>query len=468
VSAFLVDLRSHLRPDPQVIALKDIASILRNVTSPDAERPPNPVVIAGALWYGSLVVTLIGALLGVLAKGWLGKILRETPNNPADRALERWRRDEAARHWYMDKVITGVPLLVQCGLAMFLIGFVVQSFDDYHNIGLQVLVYVILGACAYALLTVSPLRHPDCPYRTPLTDFYNNFFHLIRPELARTVIGKDDHDANTESKIKILMSRLNRSSNDEIFCSAAAMLDAKLESDDSEKWYKGVVLQEKAHEIAEALSVRLKSFAHRVQAVPEGSLSILKDTASSGSANGQALVGALYSPIEQGVACLRIFLKSIEASMSPEGNKSPWLKKDIDRQRRLSKTFPETWRLLTLSIHITRLVARKVDYKDDIVAIDWENLIHKTFSDLTLRSISGASACRGLLHGEDNLKRVCALGLAMFIEIEGKLTMDFNGNVEADGIQATGLPKQIFFDQQLAVEKGKVITEKLWNELGEF
>jgi hypothetical protein len=422
VSAFLVDLRSHLRPDPQVIALKDIASILRNVTSPDVERPPNVVVAAGALWYGSLVVTLIGALWGVLAKGWLGEILRETPNNPADRALERWRRDKAARLWYMDSVITGVPLLIQVGLAMFLTGFVVQSFDDYRAIGFEVLVYFVLGAFAYALFTFLPWFRPDCPYRTPLT----NFFHLVNPDLAPTDLGTDDHDANTKSKMKILMSRLNRSSNDEIFCSAASMLDVKLESHDSEKWYKGVVLHKTASEIAEALSVRLKSFAHRVEIIPEGpSLSILKDTASSGSTSGQALVGALYSPIEQGVACLRILLKSVEAGMSSEGAKSPWIKKDIDHQWRLSETFPAAWRLLSLSVHITRLVARKADYKDDIAAIDWETMIRKTFSDLTLRSLSGGSACRGLLYGEDNLKKVCALGLAMFIEIEGKLIMQF-------------------------------------------
>ncbi|KAF8158729.1 hypothetical protein BJ912DRAFT_373720 [Pholiota molesta] len=148
----------------------------------DVERPPNVVVAAGALWYGSLVVTLIGALWGVLAKGWLGEILRETPNNPADRALERWRRDKAARLWYMDSVITGVPLLIQVGLAMFLTGFVVQSFDDYRAIGFEVLVYFVLGAFAYALFTFLPWFRPDCPYRTPLT----NFFHLVNPDLAPT------------------------------------------------------------------------------------------------------------------------------------------------------------------------------------------------------------------------------------------------------------------------------------------
>ncbi|KAF8195019.1 hypothetical protein BJ912DRAFT_162563 [Pholiota molesta] len=136
ISAFLVDLRFHLRPDPQLITLKEIVSILRNDTAPgELEHPSRAVLTAGSLWYGSLVVTLIGALWGVLAKGWLGEILREIPHNPAERALNRWKRDRATKHWYMDNVITGVPLLTQAGLAMFLSGFVVQSFDDNRGIG---------------------------------------------------------------------------------------------------------------------------------------------------------------------------------------------------------------------------------------------------------------------------------------------------------------------------------------------
>ncbi|KAF8185998.1 hypothetical protein BJ912DRAFT_475517 [Pholiota molesta] len=231
------------------------------------------------------------------------------------------------------------------------------------------------------------------------------------------------------------------------------MLDAKLESHDSEKWYSGV--EKQASGIADALSVRLKSFSRRVQQIKEApsALELLKDTASSGI-NGQALVGNLYSPIEQGVACLRVLLKSIEASMSTDGDQSPWIKQDVDRQWRLPNIFPENWRLLSLSIHITRLVAKKVDYDtDDVEEVDWENMIGKTFSDLTLRAISGASACRGLLHGKANLKKICAVGLAMFIEVEA--------TTPSDG------PKQMFFekDPNSAFDAGKAITEGLWSEL---
>ncbi|KAF9483707.1 hypothetical protein BDN70DRAFT_799376, partial [Pholiota conissans] len=140
VSAFVIDLRFHLRPDPVVGALNDIAALLRNDTETPEREHPQFVVQVGFLWYSSLVVTLVGALWGVLAKGWLGELLREPPNNPAERALERWMRDKAAREWKMESVIAGVPLLTQLGLAMFLSGFVVQSFDDNKGIGALVLV----------------------------------------------------------------------------------------------------------------------------------------------------------------------------------------------------------------------------------------------------------------------------------------------------------------------------------------
>ncbi|KAF9480343.1 hypothetical protein BDN70DRAFT_618218 [Pholiota conissans] len=452
VSAFLVDLRSHLRPDPQVVVLSQIVSILRNQTSPttsdsDFDSGPSPSTLAvGYLWYGSLVATLIGALWGVLAKGWLGETLREPPNNPVDRALERWRRDKAAKRWYMEHVITGVPLLTQIGLTMFLTGFVVQSLGDDRGIGIQVLFYVTLGTIAYAGFTFVSWLRPECPYRTPLT----KFLHFG----TRVIPSKGSNDANTKSKIQILVSKLNRSSNDEIFCSAASVLDGKLESHDSRKWYKGV--EKHASEIADALSVRLKSFAHRVKMITEGpqSLSrILKDTVSSDS-NGDAFVGTFYSPIEQGIACLRVLLGSIEASITYGTDKSPWIKQDIDRQWRVSKIFPATWRMLSLSIHITKLVAKKMDFKaDDIAEIDWDNLIRKTFPDTPLRSISGASACRGLMQGEANLKRACAIGIATFVEIEATTP--------------TNSEKQVEFEEHdwiMVTNASEVVTQKVWNE----
>ncbi|KAF9479253.1 hypothetical protein BDN70DRAFT_701802 [Pholiota conissans] len=446
VSAFVIDLRFHLRPDPVLLALNNIASILRNESEPpEVEHARSVVRGVGFLWYGSLVVTLIGALWGVLAKGWLGALLREPPNNPADRAMERWRRDEATKKWHMETVVTGVPLLTQIGLAMFLSGFVVQSFDDNRGIGVLVLVFVTLGVLAYAIFTLLPLFLPDCPYRTPLTN-------IVKPVSSAKATSLDE---DIFSKIQILVSRLNRSSNDEIFTSAASVLDAKLESPDWEKWFNGVEMR--AYEIAEAFSVRLKSFAHRVHTIRKvPTLSMMRDVANSPTTGGEALMGTLYShsPTEQGITCLRVLLKSIEASINPEGDKSPWIKQDIDRHWRTSEIYPPAWRLLSLSIHITKLVAREDDYSgDDAVEIDWKTLISKTFPDLTLRSISGASACRGLLHGQPNLRRICALGLAMFIETEASSTSDS--------------PKMLFFerDSDPGVNAGKHITEKLWDEL---
>ncbi|KAF8185984.1 hypothetical protein BJ912DRAFT_972510 [Pholiota molesta] len=423
ISAFLVDLRFHLRPDPQLIALKEIVSILRNDTAPgELEHPSRAVLTAGSLWYGSL--------------GWLGEILREIPHNPAERALNRWKRDRATKHWYMDNVITGVPLLTQAGLAMFLSGFVVQSFDDNRGIGIGVLVL--------------------CPYQTPLTKLFS----------ANTTLD----DTDTDPKIQILRSKLNRSSDDEIFCAAASILDDKLESPDSTKWYRGVERQ--ASEIADALSVRLQSFAHRVQTITVGpTLSVLKHTAGSDTHSEDAFAGTLHSIVGQGITCIRLLSKMAEPSILSDDDKSSWITRDIDSQWRLSKLVPEACRLLLLSIHINRLVAKRADYdRDDIIEIDWEKILRGHFSDLGLRSILGASVCRGLLHGEKNVKRICAYGLAMIIEIECTsihyVHFDMMLIETLEATTATASPEPNFFGP--VDDMSKVIIERLWDELGEF
>ncbi|KAF8195018.1 hypothetical protein BJ912DRAFT_162568 [Pholiota molesta] len=142
-----------------------------------------------------------------------------------------------------------------------------------------------------------------------------------------------------------------------------------------------------------------------------------------------------------------------EPSILSDDDKSSWITRDIDSQWRLSKLVPEACRLLLLSIHINRLVAKRADYdRDDIIEIDWEKILRGHFSDLGLRSILGASVCRGLLHGEKNVKRICAYGLAMIIEIESTT--------------ATASPEPIFFGP--VDDMSKVIIERLWDELAKM
>jgi hypothetical protein len=389
VSAFLIDFRANLRDGLVVAFPSDIKTVIIDS------------VVLECFWYVSLVLTLISAFWAVLAQRWILELLHENPDSPGNRALERWRRDKAAIESSMGRYVAGPSHLLQFGLSTFLVGLGLQSLNEEVFISVVIVILVVIGFFLFATCTLDSLfRHS--PFRTPLTSFLQWVFRLKRG--FSSIRYSSDEDTN--SKVQILASKLNISSHDEIFFSAASFLNAKLESEGSKKWYKSEEDQNSA--LADALSLRLKSVAYRLQ--------------TTMITEGQAFIDSLSSPTAQGIICLRILLQFIEGSTA-DNIGSSWINRDsINLQWRTSKTFPEAWRLLSWSIDITRRVAdsKVADFdENDIMAIDWDNMIRKTSIDPTLLSIAGVSAFRGLLEGKENVKRICALGLAMFLEVEG-------------------------------------------------
>ncbi|KIM27231.1 hypothetical protein M408DRAFT_38109, partial [Serendipita vermifera MAFF 305830] len=70
LTAFLIESSKDLKEDPQEHLLKQILNTLRNVSDTSSFEPETSSLQINALWFTSLVISLISALGGVLAKGW--------------------------------------------------------------------------------------------------------------------------------------------------------------------------------------------------------------------------------------------------------------------------------------------------------------------------------------------------------------------------------------------------------------
>ncbi|KIM22486.1 hypothetical protein M408DRAFT_37748, partial [Serendipita vermifera MAFF 305830] len=73
LTAFVVESRHDLTEDPQERLLKQIVDLLSNSSSREPFQPNPSSLHVNGLWFTSLTLTLISALGGVLAKGWLAK-----------------------------------------------------------------------------------------------------------------------------------------------------------------------------------------------------------------------------------------------------------------------------------------------------------------------------------------------------------------------------------------------------------
>ncbi|RXW24839.1 hypothetical protein EST38_g994 [Candolleomyces aberdarensis] len=108
--------------------------------------------------------------MGVLAKAWLAKFVPATTRREAADAYHRYKLDKQAELWYLEEVITLVPLLVQIASFLFLGGLVVQSITDDQTLGHALLAFCISGCVTYLTMTLLPLFVASSPFNTPLSD----------------------------------------------------------------------------------------------------------------------------------------------------------------------------------------------------------------------------------------------------------------------------------------------------------
>jgi Family of unknown function (DUF6535) len=170
LTAFLVESRKDLTEDPQEHLLKEIVNILRNTTDSSTFQPDPSSLNVNGLWFTSLTLTLISALGGVLAKGWLAKYNPASNREQSSDACERHLRAVRARQWRLEPFITGIPLLIQVSLFLFFAGLIIQILDNDVRIWSVVVILVGLVGLMYFIGTCLPWFSPACPFQTPFSD----------------------------------------------------------------------------------------------------------------------------------------------------------------------------------------------------------------------------------------------------------------------------------------------------------
>jgi hypothetical protein len=133
------------------------------------------LLIVNRLWYCSLILSLITALFGILAKQWLiAYRLPSKARSPKEWAQWRQFRFDGFEGWQVPVIISIMPFLLHLSLLLFAIGLVVflQPFDRIS--WAITLAFLSFASVMYLLATLLPVLFPDCPYRTRLFEFVRN------------------------------------------------------------------------------------------------------------------------------------------------------------------------------------------------------------------------------------------------------------------------------------------------------
>ncbi|KAJ7607927.1 hypothetical protein FB45DRAFT_391883, partial [Roridomyces roridus] len=182
LTAFLIESYKNLQPDSGDLAVAAMTQISQQLAAmstghaapvqpPSQFTPTIASLVCNALWFVSLSLSLMCALLATLVEQWAREFLHKTNRRPSP--VRRARIFAflyfGLKRFRMHTVVDTIPSLIHGSLLLFFIGLVfflvpVNSIIMYLMAG-ALLTFLLL----YSILTILPVVYVDCPYRTPLS-----------------------------------------------------------------------------------------------------------------------------------------------------------------------------------------------------------------------------------------------------------------------------------------------------------
>ena len=195
VTTFVTQTYQSLQPGPELVTqglLAELVAIQRvaangssvnDIPSYETSAPSFTPVAAdvwiNSLWFISLILGLLTAFLGVLAKQWLYQYVAVTSGSPRARALVRQARSMGLNDWHVPALIGFLPIILHLSLALFLVGLVILLHPILPSIAYLGIASVGTVYTAYIISNILPVLYPRCPYRTSLTPRIYQAYHSI-------------------------------------------------------------------------------------------------------------------------------------------------------------------------------------------------------------------------------------------------------------------------------------------------
>ncbi|CAL1698831.1 unnamed protein product [Somion occarium] len=177
VAAFTIESYKNLQPDPSPASATLLAQLVLHFNGTAALEAtgfsPSPLlseaasldVLVNSFWFVSLLCTLMTASIGIFMKTWLRDYLNLNCSSAEERIRVRQVRHEALVRWRVFELAAFLPLLLQLGLLLFLIGLALFLRPINIIVGWIMIVGTIIWVAALAFIIIMPFFSATCPYQ---------------------------------------------------------------------------------------------------------------------------------------------------------------------------------------------------------------------------------------------------------------------------------------------------------------
>jgi hypothetical protein len=133
--------------------------------------PPKYAIWVNSLWFLSLAISLMCALLATLLQQWARRYISATQPlySPHKRGRIRAFFAEGVDNLHLPWAVEALPALLHISLFLFFAGLLVFLFNTHHNVFIAVAWWIALLSLAYISITFMPLFRPDSPYYAPFS-----------------------------------------------------------------------------------------------------------------------------------------------------------------------------------------------------------------------------------------------------------------------------------------------------------
>ncbi|KAH8983808.1 hypothetical protein EDB86DRAFT_2833803 [Lactarius hatsudake] len=244
VAIFIAISYPNLQQDPNIVTQSLLAQISQQlpnasgndnsgISSRSSFVPPRSIVFINSVWFLSLVLSLICALLATLFQQWAHKYLHTIRRNhaPHVRAHIREYFARGARKFGIFGLVEALPFLLFVSVHLFFAGLVAFAFHANHTVAYVTVAIVGFCSLSFIAITLMPLIFHDCPYYTPLTpilwysaqiiplSFFSVLYHGAKQMHDRwgTVsdgflkVFRDQHEYKAKSLSEGMMSKFENS-----------------------------------------------------------------------------------------------------------------------------------------------------------------------------------------------------------------------------------------------------------------
>ncbi|KAI0269270.1 hypothetical protein BC834DRAFT_621035 [Gloeopeniophorella convolvens] len=140
-------------------------------SDPSTFSPSPSTIWVNVLWFLSLIISLMCALLATLLQQWVRRYLHITQPrfSPHKRARIREFMAQGVEKLRLPWVVEALPALLHISVFFFFVGLVIFLLEINHTV--YTIVRACVGICAglYLCISLVPIFRHDSPYSTPLS-----------------------------------------------------------------------------------------------------------------------------------------------------------------------------------------------------------------------------------------------------------------------------------------------------------